>query len=178
MDMRNYKKGDIIFQQNTYGTELYEVYIGEVGIYLKYGEPGEKLLTKLGPERYFGEMGLVEARPRSATAVALEPCTLAVVSSDTFSTYIRERPDKVLEIMSSLSIRLRELTSEYMDACRTIAEIEAGGLKVKDNWLMAHIKKFASAYNEGMAEYNEALCNGTVSSYGFGVGTDFYPMPF
>lgn len=152
MEMREYKKGDIIFHQNSYGDELYEVYGGEVGIYVKYGEPGEKLLTRLGSERYFGEMGLVEARPRSATAVALEKTALAVVSADTFGDYIRERPDKVLELMTSLSGRLRELTGDYMDACRTIAELESGGGKgEKSGWLKEHIKKFAAAYNEGIA---------------------------
>lgn len=178
MDMRNYEKGQIIFKQNTYGTELYEVYSGEVGIYVKYGEPGEKLLTKLESGRYFGEMGLVEARPRTATAVVLEPCTLAVVSAESFADYVKESPNKMLEIMSNLSLRLRELTVEYMEACRTIAEIEAGGVKGKDGWLMTHIKKFAAAYDEGMVAYNEALCNGTVRGHGFGVGTAFYYMPF
>lgn len=178
MEMRDYKKGEVIFKQHTYGTELYEIYGGEVGIYAKYGEPGEKLLTKLGPERYFGEMGLVEARPRSATAVALEPCRLAVVSSETFSAYIKERPDKILEIMSSMSVRLRELTGDYMDACRTIAAIEAGGTRPKENWLVTNIKKFAAAYNESMEVYNDALCNGTITGAGLSVGTDFYPMPF
>ncbi len=176
MKMCEYKKGEIIFRENSYGTELYEVYGGEVGIYIKYGEPGQKLLTKLGPERYFGEMGLVEARPRSATAVALENTTLAVVSAETFGDYIQQRPDKVLEIMGSLSTRLRELTVDYMDACRTIAELEHGGGKEKSSWLKDHIKKFADAYNESMSVYYDVYSDNFIG--GHAIGPAYYPMPF
>lgn len=157
MEQRTYKKGEVIFRQGSYGAELFEVYGGSVGIFANYGEPNEKRLVVLGPEQYFGEMGLVEARPRSATAVALEPCTLAVVSADTFADYFKERPAKVLVIMSSLSARLRTITDDYVDACKTIAEAVKAEDGEKSGWLKTQLTKFSDLYHSGMDDINSSL---------------------
>lgn len=151
MELRDYKKGEIIFQEGSYGSEFYEVCAGEVLIYAKYRKPGEKLLATLGVERYFGEMGVIEDRVRSATAVAGDECTLGIVTADKFVDYIRERPTKVLEIMSSMSLRLRELSDDYMTACRTISALNSGEKeKGKLDWLKDSVKKFAKLYDESL----------------------------
>ena len=73
--METFNKGEIIFRQNEFGSCMYDIEKGTVGIYVNYGEDGEKLLAVLDSDDYFGEMGMIESYPRSATAVALEDGT-------------------------------------------------------------------------------------------------------
>jgi CRP-like cAMP-binding protein len=55
----------------------------------------------------FGEMALVDAEPRSASAVAMGPTELIVIDRPTFDRLIREVPDFALGIMRLMSRRLR-----------------------------------------------------------------------
>ena len=73
METKTFKKGEIIFKQGDLSDCMYDILWGQVGIYADYGTPEEKLLTTLETERFFGEMGMIEGRLRSATAVALTP---------------------------------------------------------------------------------------------------------
>ena len=137
METKTFKKGEIIFKQGELSDCMYDILWGEVGIYADYGTPEEKLLTTLETERFFGEMGMIEGRLRSATAVALEKDTrVKVITPETFDTYFKENPAKVLLIMQNMSHRIRELTRDYLEACRAVAEAvetEKTG-KEKSSW--------------------------------------------
>ena len=74
-DIQTYKKGQVIFKEGDKAECMYDIRWGSVGIYANYGTKEEKLLTKLSTEEFFGEMGLIDDQPRSATAVALEKDT-------------------------------------------------------------------------------------------------------
>ncbi len=118
----NIKKGTVIFCQDVFEEWMYDIRDGKVGIYNDYGLESEKLLVTLGEDTFIGEMGLIEKKPRSATAVALQDCTLIKITAESFSDYLRERPGKVLTIMQHTSSRIRELTADYVSASAAIAE--------------------------------------------------------
>ena len=143
------KKGEIIFRQGDASTCMYGVFWGKVGIYANYGTPEEKLLTTLETEQFFGEMGMIEGLPRSATAVALTSDTkVLVITPESFQSYFQERPVKVLLIMQNMGRRLRELTEEYLEACRTVAkgaEAEEQGGDI-DTELWNNLEKFSRIY--------------------------------
>jgi len=69
-EYKSYKKGEIIFKQGDPADCMYDIRWGSVGIYLNYGTSDEKMLAQLRGDDIFGEMGLVDEAPRSATAVA------------------------------------------------------------------------------------------------------------
>ena len=118
--MKTYNKGDIIFRQGDAAESMFDITWGRVGIYLDYGTEKEKLLTELGSGSTFGEMGMIDHDPRSATAVALEDRTqLAEITEDMLGALFQEQPAKVLRIMQQLSSRLRGLTGDYLEACKT-----------------------------------------------------------
>ena len=72
MEERTFSKGEVIFKQGTYQSEMYTILQGKVGIYADYETQQEKKLTELTAGEFFGEMGMMECYPRSATAVALD----------------------------------------------------------------------------------------------------------
>ena len=118
-----YQKGEFIFKQGEYASCMYDICQGKVGIIANYGEDSEKTLTELGEGASFGEMGMLEAYPRSATAVALEDGTeVRVITTETFSSYFQNNSEKVYAIMTQMSRRIRALSNDYLEACRAVAE--------------------------------------------------------
>ena len=148
-----YEKGEFIFKQGEYASCMYDICQGKVGIIANYGEDGEKTLTELGEGASFGEMGMLEAYPRSATAVALEDGTeVRVITTETFSSYFQNNSEKVYAIMTQMSRRIRALSNDYLEACRAVAETveaEKTGAE-KSSWLKQHLKKFCDAYDESV----------------------------
>ena len=118
-EVRRYEKDGVIFREGDEGMCMFEILRGRVGIYA-----GERLLKELCPGETFGEMAMIEALPRSATATALEAGTeLRPVTWDTLGAYFRDRPSRVVAMMQQMGRRIRELTEDYIGACRTIAEL-------------------------------------------------------
>ena len=88
MEKQNFNKGEIIFKQGQFATTMYDICAGTVGIYAAYGTAEEKKLAELGEGEIFGEMGLIECYPRSATAVALKDGTLVQeINAQEFSEF-------------------------------------------------------------------------------------------
>jgi len=138
-----FKKNEIIFKEGDEGECMYDILSGNVGIYSSYGTPDQKLLTTLGEDAFFGEMGMIEKLPRSATAVALEETYVNAINENDFSEFLADRPSKALTVLQCTSNRLRKLSYDYVEACAAIAEYvkqEEKGEKPSAE-LMAKLKK-------------------------------------
>ena len=130
MNKAVFKRGEVIFRQGDPGNCMYDILWGSVGVYAEYGTPNEKKLAELRPGDFFGEMGLLEQSPRSATVVALENDTqVSVIMESDFRDYFAENPAKVFTIMQTLSQKLRRTTQDYLDVCRTVYETVEGEKK-------------------------------------------------
>ena len=164
-----YQKGDVIFKQGEYAPCMYDICRGKVGIIANYGTDREKTLTELGEGASFGEMGMLEGYPRSATAVALEDGTeVQVITAETFSAYFQDEPEKVYAIMTQMSRRIRELSEDYLEACRAMAEaVEAERTGAEKSGWLNKLKKFSDAYSEAM---RLSLQYGNDPYYGFYAG--------
>lgn len=144
------KRNEVIFHEGDKSDCMYDIQLGRVGIYANYGTKEEKLLTELSKDQFFGEMGIIEGYPRSATAVALGDVTeLTVVSKADFEEYCKKNPEKTILIMKNMSGRIRDLTRGYLEVCHTIAEsmeAEQKGEK-KSPSLLNRLKRFRDEYN-------------------------------
>jgi CRP-like cAMP-binding protein len=69
---------------------------------------GDTLLESVGPGGILGELALVDAAPRSASAVAGPDCTLARVDQEAFDDLVRRVPGLALEVMRVMARRLRK----------------------------------------------------------------------
>ncbi len=104
---RTVPPGTVIFEEGDAGQEMFGVVQGKVELLLKSG----RALT-VGPDDIFGEMALVDGSPRSATAVAVEETTLAVIDRWRFLFLVGETPTFALQVMASLAERLRAATED------------------------------------------------------------------
>ena len=75
-------KGEIIFREGSPGNKMYVILAGEVAITRSLGLEGEEELARLGHGQIFGEMGLIDAAPRSARATVIANNTILLVLSD------------------------------------------------------------------------------------------------
>ncbi len=149
METKHFKTGDVIFRENSFDSTMYEIKSGSVSIYSAYGTPDEQKLTELGAGRIFGEMGVIEVYPRSATAVASADTEAEEISTADLQEYFNSRPERLMEIMRGTSRRLRELTADYQEVCKRLGEWQAANESgaEKSSALMSAIRKFAAAFS-------------------------------
>ena len=115
--LREFKAGEIIFKQGDAGRELFVVKSGKVELRV-----GSHVLDTLSSQNIFGEMALIDAAPRSATAVAITDVTLVTVGHAQFMSLASEF---ALNVMREISRRLRNQarTNELMNIDAITASI-------------------------------------------------------
>ncbi|MDR2758977.1 MAG: cyclic nucleotide-binding domain-containing protein [Spirochaetaceae bacterium] len=102
---REYPKGSMLFSEGEPGDELYIIQKGSVKI-TKIVDNNEVLLAVLKTGDIFGEMALLESKPRSASAVAFEDCTVLVVTRTNFVQMVGTQPQIIARLTTLLSERL------------------------------------------------------------------------
>jgi CRP/FNR family cyclic AMP-dependent transcriptional regulator len=98
----DYPAGTVIFRQGDRGDVMYIVKQGEVQLTYGLGQT-----TTVGPGSSFGEMALIDRNPRSADASAATDVQLYPVNQRLFFVLLHDTPYFALEVMKSLSDRLR-----------------------------------------------------------------------
>jgi CRP/FNR family cyclic AMP-dependent transcriptional regulator len=108
---RTFGKGMIIFHRGSLGQTLYIIESGLVRIF-SLSESGQELTLNLyGPGEVFGEMALLDARPRSAGALCMERTVTYTLHRDAFGRYLEQTPALVHGVIELLIARLRYTTS-------------------------------------------------------------------
>jgi CRP-like cAMP-binding protein len=100
-----YKKDSIIFCEGEPGDELFIIQKGSVKI-IKITENNEILLAVLKTGDIFGEMALLESKPRAAGAVAYEDCQLMAVNRANFQQMIKTQPQIIARLTTLLAERI------------------------------------------------------------------------
>ena len=107
MNTINFKKGDNIIEEGNLGDCAYIIEAGSVEV-SKLSPHGDKhILGILKKSEIFGEMGLIDGLPRSATVKALEDCIVSVFSKETFNSLADHNPEALIPIFKVLTRRLR-----------------------------------------------------------------------
>lgn len=147
-EMRTYAAKQVIFRQGEPSGCMYDISWGRVGIYVNYKKPTEKLLVMLQEGGVFGEMGVLDQAPRSATAVALEDNTkLQIISPSALEKYLRLNPGNALAIMQNLCKRIRRLSESYLELCKTVDEMENSD-PAKSESLHEKLEKYIEFYQQ------------------------------
>ena len=102
---RVYTKDSIIFCEGEPGDELFIIQKGSVKI-IKITENNEILLAVLKSGDIFGEMALLESKPRAATTVAYEDCQLMAVNKANFQQMITSQPQLIARLTTLLAERI------------------------------------------------------------------------
>jgi CRP/FNR family transcriptional regulator, cyclic AMP receptor protein len=87
---------------------LYIVISGRLKVMMGDADGKEVILSLIGPGEFFGEMGLIDDSPRSASVVAIEPCELLAITKRDFRKCLQENFEMSMTVMRGLVRRLRE----------------------------------------------------------------------
>ena len=104
---KEFKRGDVLFREGEPGREMYVIQAGKVNI-TKTVRETEKILATLGAGEFFGEMSILNNKPRSAGAVVAEDAKLLVIDPKTFEAMIRGNVEIAVRLIKKLSDRLQE----------------------------------------------------------------------
>lgn len=104
---RRVPRGTAVLRAGDRTDYVYFILSGTLNVLVSDDEGREVILSHLGPGEFFGEMGVLDDNPRSATVMASTPCELVVISKADFKRCLAENFDVSLYIMRSLVKRLR-----------------------------------------------------------------------
>ncbi|MBQ7159901.1 MAG: Crp/Fnr family transcriptional regulator [Treponema sp.] len=111
---RRYPEETMVFCENQSGAEMFIIQSGQVKIG-KVVDGKEVTFAILKKGDMFGEMALLENKPRSASAIANEDCILMVVNSQNFNQMVTTQPQMIARLTTTLAERLwsmsRQLTN-------------------------------------------------------------------
>lgn len=105
---RKIRRGQMIFQKGDEGSSMMAVMSGRVRIGAVSAEGKEVTLNVINPGEVFGEIALLDGKPRSADAAATEDTTLLVLERRAFQPFLRDNQDLTLRLLAVLCDRLRK----------------------------------------------------------------------
>src|SRR6266853_343634 len=106
--------GEVVFRQGDPGDGIYCVEEGEVEIRAIIQDQ-QRVLSRLGPTRFFGEMAVIDDQPRSATAVAVAETVLSFTPCDELLRALDRSPRLLLSLMREFSQRMRDIDRRFLD---------------------------------------------------------------
>jgi len=104
-----FEKGTVVFREGDLGELMYIIQSGGVEI-SQLQEGREVVLALLERGDFFGEMALVDQRPRSATVTTIQPTRLLPLSRSSFLERISQDPGVAFHLFKSLSRRVEQAT--------------------------------------------------------------------
>ena len=118
--------GTVLFEKDAAGDAMYIILSGRVRIYLTDTNQREYTLRRYGPAQIFGEFSLLDQKPRSASAAALEDTEVLVLNRETFLDFIPKRPQVGLAMMDTLVDRVRYTTTFLQGFVNALHELARG----------------------------------------------------
>jgi CRP-like cAMP-binding protein len=110
--IRKYPKNSMICIEGEHSSECFIVQKGRIKI-TKIIDNKEMPLSTIGTGEMFGEMALLETKPRSATAIAVEDCELMTLNKDRFEPTVASQPQIVVRLTTLLSERIWYICRQF-----------------------------------------------------------------
>ncbi|HEX4647138.1 MAG TPA: HAMP domain-containing sensor histidine kinase [Verrucomicrobiae bacterium] len=112
---RSFSAGQQIFKEGDNGDGIYVVKDGVVEISVAMSQNIRRIFATLGPGELFGEMAVLELKPRSASASASEKTQVYFIPRNDLLLMLERSPALSLELLREISQRLREFNRRYID---------------------------------------------------------------
>jgi len=139
--LRRFARGEVVFHEGDPGDTLHLIAKGRVAVRVATELGDTATLTVLGAGDFFGELALLEARPRTASVVALEKTETLALHRDDFDEIAREYPSVYAFLAHVLGAQVRRLTGQVMDALYVPAEKR----------VLRRLSELARVYGDGVA---------------------------
>lgn len=108
---RKFSRSEILFHEGDHGEEMFIIQSGKVKVSKQIGDV-QKTLAILEKGEFFGEMAILNNKPRSATVEVIEDGNLLVIDRRTFETMIRNNVEIALRMIKKMASRLQEADNQ------------------------------------------------------------------
>lgn len=115
MRHRNVAAGALVFQEEDDARHVFFVVAGRVRVTLFARSGREVTFRDLHTGEMFGELAVIDGRPRSAHVVAKDDTVLATLGADEFRAMLRERPDFAMAVLRQLTTLVRALSQRVYE---------------------------------------------------------------
>lgn len=141
---RSYPRGSFILRAGEETDALYIILSGRAKVLIPDEEGHEVILTVMGPHEFFGEMGLLDDLPRSASVETLEACEMLRLSKAGFINVLKDNFELAMLIIRNLVRRMRDadrkieslaLIDVYGRVARLLIEMAQN---VEGKWIVEH----------------------------------------
>ena len=105
---RSYPRHSFMLRAGEKTDALYIILSGKAKVVIDDGDGREVTLTTIGPSEFFGEMSLIDEKPRSASVEALEACEVLYISKPAFMGCLKDNFEAAMLILKNVVGRLRE----------------------------------------------------------------------
>lgn len=111
---RTYSSGEQIFQEGDRGDGVYLVKSGRIEISVGVTRNERRAFAQIAPGELFGEMAVLELKPRSATATAAEDSAVYFFPRNELLAMVERSPLLAMQFLREISSRLREFNQRYI----------------------------------------------------------------
>ena len=115
MKTRRVARGTTIFAKGDPGSGLMGVLAGAVKVSVASADGKDIVLNVFREGDIFGEIALLDGRPRTADATAMSDCELIVIERRDFVPFLSSQPDVMLKFIEILCSRLRRTSEQVQD---------------------------------------------------------------
>lgn len=153
------KAGTVVIREGDLDRRMFMIVSGRASVVIGLGTSKERTLVELGPCSYFGEMALIDDLVRSASVLALEETFLLSLQADTLLDSIGSHPSLAMELLQTMSRRVRALEKSLMNNLGGLLPICANCKKIRDEsgaWVP--IETFIRDRSD--AEFSHGICPG------------------
>lgn len=102
-----FDRGALVFREGEVGNAMFIVQEGEVDILKRLEDGSSRILRTMGKGDFFGEMSLIDKKPRSASAVCRSRARLVRVPAESLVRFIESNPQFVMRMLNTFVDRLR-----------------------------------------------------------------------
>jgi CRP/FNR family transcriptional regulator, cyclic AMP receptor protein len=136
MKTRKAARGATIFAKGDPGTGLLGVLSGSVKVSVASAEGKDIVLNIFREGEIFGEIALLDGKPRTADATAMSDCELIVIERRDFVPFLQKQPDMTLKFIEILCARPRRTSEQVQDVtllnlptrlAKALLQLTAGG---------------------------------------------------
>ncbi|MDT5294887.1 MAG: family transcriptional regulator, cyclic receptor protein [Acidobacteriota bacterium] len=107
LDVEQRPAGSALFKTGDAGDSMYLIEGGRVRIHIRDADDDDVTLAELARGDFFGEMAILDGKPRSACATVAEDARLAVLPRDHFLAFVGRNPGIALKMLAAITDRLR-----------------------------------------------------------------------
>ncbi|MBW3566035.1 MAG: aquaporin [Acidobacteria bacterium] len=106
--------GRVVMREGEQAVFAYVIEEGELEVRKRAEDGSERVLSRLGPGEWAGELGMLLRLPRSATVVASRDSRLRMVTEQNFKHVIAEHPTETERLLRQLAKRLHETSAQLV----------------------------------------------------------------